>query len=80
MPPISASIALSTHTSLNGKTPMDVLCSRLGHTPLHEDIADSFNVETELFRTRDYKVDCRLQAALKAKREAADKQASSESM
>lgn len=51
------------HTALNGKTPMDVCCALLQETPYWEDIYEGYDPSKELFRERDYKLDCQLQAA-----------------
>ena len=45
------------HSSLNGKTPMDILVEKSAKTPLGEDISSKYKPENEPYRMQNYQDD-----------------------
>lgn len=48
------------HSSLNGKTPMDVVCELMPQTPYNDDVIEQYDISKERLQEQNYKLDLRL--------------------
>jgi len=51
---------LRSHSSLNGRTPIQVIAALSSKTPLWEEVGDMYNASKERIRDQNYWIDCQL--------------------